>query len=87
MLNVSSKCRSLGNNTTASLNLQRALTRAESAKFLGISTRKLDSLATDGKIIRTKIGSKSVFLISDLDDFLDSCRVTDSQSKNTPEKN
>ncbi len=56
-----------------------ALDRVNAAKFLSISTRLLDKLATEGKIVRTKIGWKSVFLIEDLDAFLKSCRQEVSQ--------
>lgn len=53
---------------------QGALSRTDAAKYLSISTRLLDKLASEGKIVRTKIGWKSVFLIQDLDAFLQSCR-------------
>ena len=47
-----------------------ALPRLEAAKYVGISTRKLDDLATAGEIPRVKIGSKTVFRTVDLDNFL-----------------
>lgn len=56
-----------------------ALDRVNSAKFLSISTRLLDKLASEGKIVRTKIGWKSVFLVEDLKSFLQSCRQEVSQ--------
>lgn len=55
--------------------LRGALSRKDSAAYLSISTRLLDQLAKDGKLTRAKIGFKSVFLVSDLDDFLEACRV------------
>lgn len=56
--------------------------RKEAAKYLSISTRLLDKLAGEGRLVRTKIGSKSVFLLEDLDHFLQSCR--DSSQEETP---
>lgn len=47
-----------------------AMSRSESAKYLGISTRKLDDLLSAGELRRVKIGRKTVVLVKDLDDFL-----------------
>ena len=52
-----------------------AICRNDAADYLAISTRKLDQLAADGRLKRAKIGTKTVFLVSDLNDFLNSCRV------------
>ena len=51
-----------------------AFTRKDAAAYLSISTRLLDKLASEGRLVRTKIGWKSVFLKQDLDEFLKSCR-------------
>ncbi len=48
------------------------LDRRKSANYLSISTRKLDELASCGEIPRMKLGSKTVFRVSDLDAFVDS---------------
>jgi len=59
-----------------SLPLGGAKNRNDSAEYLAISTRLLDELASSGRLCRAKIGSKTVFLVSDLNKFLNSCRVT-----------
>ena len=51
-----------------------ALSRRDAAEYLAISTRLLE-LASGGRLNRAKIGNKTVFLVSDLNDFLNSCRV------------
>ncbi len=49
------------------------LDRSDSASYLGgISTRKLDQLATEGHIPRVKFGRKTVFRIADLDTYIQS---------------
>ncbi|MDB4650158.1 helix-turn-helix domain-containing protein [Pirellulaceae bacterium] len=58
-----------------------ALSRKDAAHYLSISTRLLDQLAADGKLTRAKIGSKSVFLIEDLDKFLNACRVVNRRQE------
>ncbi len=51
-----------------------ALGRVDSARYLGgITTRKLDELAAAGQIRRAKIGTRTVFLRSELDRYLESC--------------
>ncbi len=47
-----------------------ALSRADAAKYLGISTRTLDNLLSAGELQRVKIGRKTVVRINDLDNFL-----------------
>lgn len=47
-----------------------ALSRAEAARFLSISTRKLDDLLTAGEIQKIKIGRKTIVRVCDLDDYL-----------------
>lgn len=50
-----------------------ALSRKDSAIYLGgISTRQVDKLAAAGLIPRIKVGSTTVFRVSDLDRFLES---------------
>ena len=39
---------------------------------LSISTRLLDNLATAGELPRIKIGTKTLFRVADLDDFIES---------------
>lgn len=56
-------------------NLVGALSRKEAAKYLSLSTRKLDSLASEGKIAKRKCGRKTLFLIADLNRFLLSLEV------------
>ena len=46
------------------------LSRIDAAKYLAISTRKLDNLSTQGVIIRKHIDRKTVFLVKDLDSFI-----------------
>jgi excisionase family DNA binding protein len=48
------------------------LNRREAADYLRISTRLLDKLASTNRIARIKIGVKTVFRVSDLNDFLNS---------------
>ncbi len=43
------------------------LNRKDAAAYLGISTRYLDKLATNGEIRRCKFGAKTIFLRSELD--------------------
>lgn len=50
-----------------------ALSRKDSAAYCGgVSTRQLDKWAAAGLIQRCKLGSKTVFLRSELDRFLQS---------------
>lgn len=56
-----------------------ALCRRKAAEYLAISTRLLDQLASAGRLNRVKIGTKTVFLVSDLDEFLNSCRIITRQ--------
>ena len=58
-----------------------ALSRKDAAHYLSISTRLLDQLAADGKLTRAKIGAKSVFLIEDLDAFLNASRVVNRRQE------
>lgn len=46
------------------------LSRKDSAKYLGCSTRYLDKLAAAGELRRCKLGSKTVYQRSELDRFL-----------------
>ena len=46
------------------------LGRKDSAEYLAISLRKLDSLAEQGRIKRIKIDSKTVYAVKELDKFL-----------------
>ena len=60
---------------TDSATIQRgALSRKDAANYLSISTRLLDQLARDGRLVRAKINWKTVFVLEDLDAFLQSCR-------------
>ncbi len=47
----------------------------QAAKRLGISQSKLYQLASERKIAHYRVGGKIVFAESDLDAYLDSCRV------------
>ena len=47
-----------------------ALGRIEAAKYLGISTRKLDDLLSADEIPRLKLGRKTLVRLIDLDAFL-----------------
>ena len=49
-----------------------ALGREGAARYLSISTRKLDDLLSDGSIKRRKLGRKTLIAVADLDAFLDS---------------
>ncbi len=50
-----------------------ALSRKDSAIYLGgISTRQVDKFAAAGLIPRIKLGTTTVFRVSDLDRFLES---------------
>lgn len=64
-----------------------ALSRKEAAHYLSISTRLLDQLARDGRLTRAKIGFKSVYLIEDLDKFLNACRVVNRRQERTERGN
>lgn len=57
------------------------LSRRDSAKYLGISTRYLDKLAAAGEIRRAKFGAKTIYLRSELDRVLAS-RVQDNGGAN-----
>ena len=57
-----------------------ALDRAEAAKFLSISVRLLDKLASSGEIPRIKLRKKTVFRVSELFAFLDKQVPTNSSS-------
>ncbi len=46
------------------------LSREDAAKFLAVTTRTLDQLATDGELTRVKLGTRTVFQISDLKKFI-----------------
>ena len=45
--------------------------RRDSAAYLAISIRKLDSLVEQGRINRIKIDAKTVFAVDELDKFLE----------------
>ena len=47
-----------------------ALSRAEAAAYLSISTRLLDDLLTAGDIKKLKLGRKTLIRVCDLDDYL-----------------
>jgi excisionase family DNA binding protein len=49
-----------------------ALSRKDAATYLSCSTRYLDLLAKRGELRRAKIGAKTVFLLTELDRFLQS---------------
>ena len=51
-------------------NLPGALSRKDAAKYLSCSTRYLDKLAKAGELRRAKLGSKTIYLRSELDRFL-----------------
>lgn len=56
------------------------LDRADSAKYLSISIRLLDTLVARGDLSRVKIGRKTLFRIPDLDQFIES-RIERSEVK------
>jgi len=47
-----------------------AMGRADAARYLGISTRKLDDLLSSGELKRLKLGRKTLVRKKDIDDFL-----------------
>ena len=47
------------------------LDRRQAAQYLSISVRLLDKLASEGQLSRVKIGTKTLFRVSDLDDFIE----------------
>jgi excisionase family DNA binding protein len=47
-----------------------AFDRRGAAKYMSISTRRLDDLLTDGELLRLKSGRKTLVLRSDCDDYL-----------------
>lgn len=47
-----------------------ALSRKDAASYIGCSTRYLDKLAKAGELRRAKLGSKTIYLRSELDRFL-----------------
>ena len=56
--------------------LKGALSRKHAAAYCSISTRLLDKLASEGRVPRCKLGSRTFFITADLDSFLYSCRQT-----------
>jgi len=56
-----------------------ALTRERAARYLGISTRQLDKLASDGDVPRTRVRGKTVFQRKNLDAYLDNCTEMSGQ--------
>ncbi len=56
-------------------NMEGALGREDAAKYLAVSTRTVDKLVANGKLLKAKIGSKTVFIREELDRFLKSCLV------------
>ena len=58
--------------STDSSRLVGALSRKESAAYIGVSTRQLDQFARAGDLRRVKLGAKTVFRIVDLEAFLES---------------
>lgn len=57
-----------------------ALSRAESAAYLSISTRLLDAKLTAGDIPKIKIGRKTLVRVCDLDAYLASLVVEGSSN-------
>lgn len=49
-----------------------ALSRKESAAYIGVSTRQLDNYAKAGELRRVKLGARTVYRVVDLDAFLES---------------
>lgn len=56
-----------------------ALTRCDSAVFLSISTRKLDSLISEGLLKKIKIGTKTVIAVEELIRFLKASEVKNKE--------
>lgn len=54
-----------------------AYSATETAKLLSISRRTLDQLAHDKKIVRTKLGRKSLYKLSDIQAFLASLSASE----------
>lgn len=52
-------------------NQSGALSRKDSAAYIGVSTRQLDIYAAAGELRRVKLGSKTVYRVIDLDAFLE----------------
>ena len=57
------------------------LDRKEAAKFLSLSVRFVDQLASNGQLKRIKIGSKTLFRVSDLHQLISQhdCEETPNQ--------
>ncbi len=57
------------------------VTRKEAAKFLSLSVRFVDQLASNGQLKRIKIGSKTLFRVSDLHQLISQhiCEETPNQ--------
>lgn len=53
-----------------------AVDRKNAAGYLGVSIRTLDTEASSGRLRRTMIGSKPVFRIKHLEEYLDSKLAT-----------
>lgn len=49
-----------------------AMSRKDSAAYIGVSTRQLDKYASAGELRRVKLGATTVFRVCDLDAFLES---------------
>ena len=46
------------------------LSREDAANFLAVTTRTLDQLARDGELTRVKLGTRTVFQVSDLHELI-----------------
>lgn len=58
-----------------------ALSRKESAAYIGVSTHQLDNYAKAGELRRVKLGAKTVYRVIDLDAFLESRLQSEEQAK------
>ena len=61
-----------------------AVSRANAAKYLGVSTRMLDKYAEAGTIRRVKQGTKTTYRVADLNAFLNRCAAK-SSPEDTPQ--
>lgn len=51
---------------------QLLVTKAEAARALGVSVRRIDQLRAEGRLFARKLGSKVVFPVRELEAFVDS---------------
>jgi excisionase family DNA binding protein len=61
-----------------------ALTKREAAAYVRCSERYLDKCVATGTVRKTKLGSKTVFRVAELDRFLASCEIEPNVGPQVP---